>query len=675
MDIKEFAADFMANVENYAEVENKDKNEELTESILEYIEDSGDVGAPTICSFKKRMVSLNAYDYNYEGDSLDLFVLVKADVLLGKINNSKIDEAFSRLYHFYDEVRKDKLLNSVESPHDELKEISDLIKSSIGHISTLRLYVLTNGMCEYNPSTYVNDEYGFIVEQNVWDIQRVYQQDRIKRGEELVEIDFPTIYDTKLQCLKMNNCTSGVESYLAVIPGIILARIYKKYQHALLERNVRTFLQFKPRVNKEIRKTLQEEPDMFFSYNNGISSTASGIETIRKEGSLYITRLTNWQIVNGGQTTGTIASTYNEKGTDLSKVYVPMKISVITNDEDAKTLVDKISKYANSQTGIKKSDFSANDPYLVELEKISRLEWVPNGNSKPISKWYFERTRGQYLDELAQLNGINEKLFRTEYPKNQKIVKTDIAVYEECWNLHPSVVCRGPEEVYKQFVKEIQSEKIQVTPTYYKRIIAKAILYKAIDHKVKMEQLGGYKANLNAYIMSSLSFLSQKTLDLDYIWTHQSVQQELMQFISELIPIIWSHLTNFDLNSQAINPALWSRNEDCWESLKLKLDSFKPVPDELRASPFSMIDETLTQARRTKIEEAWGISSKTWFELTKWAKENNYFTPMERKFLYGLGAFRGSNRMFSFKQANEGMSLYYKAIQLGFVIDEHNGNK
>lgn len=238
-----------------------------------------------------------------------------------------------------------------------------------------------------------------------------------------------------------------VDAYMAVISGVTLAKIYKKYQQVLLEKNVRTFLQFKGKVNKGIRKTLREEPDMFFSYNNGISSTATEIETKKSEGTLYITKLYDWQIVNGGQTTASIAASLNDMDVDLSKVFVPVKISVIRNADDSDMIVKAISTTANSQTSIKNSDFSANDPYLIDLEKFSRSEWVPNDSNRPYCKWYFERTRGQYIDQLAQLNGYNEKSFKIEYPKSQKITKTDIAKYEASWNLHPYNVCQGAEKI------------------------------------------------------------------------------------------------------------------------------------------------------------------------------------------------------------------------------------
>lgn len=323
----------------------------------------------------------------------------------------------------------------------------ELIKSTKGNIDTLRFFVLTTGLND----TYdlINEEIdnGLIYSQNLWDMQRVYQQHKIRSGKEKIEIDFTTNYETELQCLKVTSNNPDVDAYLAIIPGLTLARIYKQYQQSLLEQNVRTFLQFKAKVNRGIRETLKNEPDMFFSYNNGISTTATRINLKEQDGALFITHIYDWQIVNGGQTTASIAAMFSEKGTDLSKVYVPMKLSVINDKDKHKHIVPKISKSANSQTAVKDSDFSANDPYLVKLEEFSRNIWVPKENSKSTEKWYFERTRGQYLDELAQLTGLNERTFRTNYPKQHKITKTDLAKYMMCWDQRPDLVCKGAEKI------------------------------------------------------------------------------------------------------------------------------------------------------------------------------------------------------------------------------------
>ena len=78
MDIKEFAQEFIENVKMSAEMTGSDYDQELATSILEYMEDNGEVNAPEICSFQKTRTRITAYDYNDEAESLDLFYLVKA---------------------------------------------------------------------------------------------------------------------------------------------------------------------------------------------------------------------------------------------------------------------------------------------------------------------------------------------------------------------------------------------------------------------------------------------------------------------------------------------------------------------------------------------------------------------------------------------------------------------
>ena len=662
MDLKEFAADFMETVYDSVNNDSKDLEEELTESILDYVTDSGDACAPTICTFKKTRARINAYDYNDDGNSLDLFILIKAPTLLGKISNSEIDKNFSRLYGFFDQILKGRINNFESEPFDDYTEISELIKEAVKSCSTLRLFVLTNGLSEYSTSTVEMDN-GMIMEQNVWDIQRIYQQDCIKRGKEKIEIDFPAVYGTKLQCLKVESDGENVDSYLAVIPAEILARIYKKYRHALLEKNVRTFLQFKPKINRNIKSTLINEPDMFFSYNNGISSTANDIEIAKDGNTLYILKLINWQIVNGGQTTGTIASVYNEGKTNLANIYVPMKISVIKNKDRAKELVDNISKSTNSQTAIKNSDFTANDPFLVDFEHFSRNEWNPSKTSKPENKWYFERTRGQYLDELSQLSGITARIFKKDYPKNLKLTKTDIAIYEACWNGKPNFACKGGEESYKQFVKDIKQNGTKCTLTYYRDMIAKAILFRTIDNISKAHQIFGFKSCVNAYILYSISILSKQKLDLNSIWEAQAVPQELKTIIAEtILPLVKEHLL-----SHNSTPSHYARTTECIDSINTKLLALEPLPDKLLREVDETENEISKRATSEKIDEALAIPANMWLELAKWATNNNKFTPLIRKQIYNYGIKRQKGHKLSFKQASEGLNLLNEALSQGFT--------
>jgi len=671
MDIKEFAQEFIDNVKMSVEMTASDYDQELATSILEYMEDNGEVNAPEICSFQKTRSRITAYDYNDEAESLDLFYLMKADTLLGKVNNSKILQGFTYLKSFYKEAMNGQLFKNQDvTPSDEIVEVAKLVQSTMGEINQLRLYIITDGLTDPSsvpaPEENLADDY--TIEYNVWDMQRVFQQHNIRAGKEKVEIDFPTTYNTELQCLKMTEQNLFVDAYLAIIPGITLAKIYKQYQQVLLEKNVRTFLQFKGKVNKEIRKTLRTNPDMFFSYNNGISTTASEIETKEIDGMLYITRLFDWQIVNGGQTTASIAASLNDKEVDLNKVFVPMKISVIKDADRDDELIKQISISANSQTAIKNSDFSANDPYLVELEKFSRTEWVPNGGNKPICKWYFERTRGQYLDQLAQLSGFNEKSFKTEYPKKQKITKTDIAKYEVAWKQRPYDVCWGAEQNYKHFVADIKREKPTISALYYKKIISKGILFNTIDSLVKSKNLGGYKANMNAYLMASISFLSDGDLDLTYIWEHQSVQLEVIGKIKELIPMVWAHITGGGSGgNQSSNVGEWTKKPDCWNKLKLRLAGIEKFCDDLIQPETNDDGSYLNETQQQRIKEAEAIEPNYWFELANWAKSKNLLTPMERKAAFNFGTMKSRNRgITSLKQAVFALKIVEQAQNLGF---------
>lgn len=666
MDIKDFAREFLENVSAEAEMNNNDYDHVLAESIIDYLVDNGEVNAPEICVFQKTRARITAYDYNDEAESLDLFYLIKAECLLGKINNSKLQQGFNYLSSFYRGAMNENLLKSVDvDRNDEIVEVARLVQSTKGKINQLRLYVITDGQSDPTgvPEPVESEDGDFTIEYNVWDMHRIFQQNNIRAGKEKVEIDFPTDYNTELQCLKMSDENPFVDAYMAIIPGSTLARIYKRYQQVLLEKNVRTFLQFKGKVNKGIRKTLRDEPDMFFSYNNGISTTASEIEVREEEGTFYITRLIDWQIVNGGQTTASIAASLSDREVELSKVFVPMKVSVIRDADNSEDIIKAISTSANSQTAIKNSDFSANDPFLVDLENKSRTEWVPNGNNRPICKWYFERTRGQYLDQLAQLRGLNEKAFKQEYPKSQKISKTEIAKFVATWKMRPFDVCRGLEANYALFVADVKREKPVVTQGYFHRLVSIGILLSTIDKIVKSKKLGGYKAAMVAYIGASLSFLSDGNLDFDYIWKNQRVQQEVVDKIEELIPITWMHLTQ----SSYPNVLTWTKKPECWNRLKLKLNDFDKFGKELLQDEVNEDGSRLNEAQQNRIREADEIEPNTWFALASWAKARNLLTPLDRKAAFNFGTMRSRGQgMKSVKQAQNALKIYNKAQELGF---------
>ena len=132
MDIKEFAKDFTDEVKLSVEMTGTDYDQELASSIIEYIVDNGEVNAPEICSFQKTRARITAFDYNDEAESLDLFYLVKAESICGKVNNNKVQQGFNYLMGFYREVMEGTLFsgNNIESRWHSLFKVPKEISTS-----------------------------------------------------------------------------------------------------------------------------------------------------------------------------------------------------------------------------------------------------------------------------------------------------------------------------------------------------------------------------------------------------------------------------------------------------------------------------------------------------------------------------------------------------------------
>ena len=80
-------------------------------------------------------------------------------------------------------------------------------------------------------------------------------------------------------------------------------------------------------------------------------------------------------------------------------------------------MVPLISRFANSQNAVREDDFFSNSPFHVRMEELSKKLLAP---AKPgvnfQTKWYYERTRGQYLNERNRRSTAEQKKFEAEFP-------------------------------------------------------------------------------------------------------------------------------------------------------------------------------------------------------------------------------------------------------------------
>ena len=200
----------------------------------------------------------------------------------------------------------------------------------------------------------------------------------------IVNIDFATSYNTSIQCIKVDSTRWG-DVYMAVIPGTILGIIFEQYQEDLFENNTSTFYHNKRTgiIEKEIRKTLRQKPDLFFSCNNGLSTIASEVVTVIVDGMLHISRINNWKIINGAITTVAIAASLTNKRVDLNKVFVPLKICVTHNLDEAEFIKHEVYLSSNRQINPPQPDFTRFLCCSDEIPIYDHDERVPNPDIRP----------------------------------------------------------------------------------------------------------------------------------------------------------------------------------------------------------------------------------------------------------------------------------------------------
>jgi len=722
----------------------------LTEMMVEYIQNVGDVNEVNFCSYysgKGEGIDAWGYSGDEEFMSIDLFLTVLVDPEKSQtLPKSEIERYFKWMEKFFNRSRNSAAKHLGVNEKSDLNQVAQLIHDS-DKVDRVRLFLMTNSITPYDLIIDEKEsEEGSIIEYHVWDVKRIKKHDDILRGKESVVVDFEDQGFRPLPCIKMPDVSNRVECYLSIIPGETLSKIYNQYHQHILEQNVRTFLQFKGASNKGIRDTLighkptasqkakgdkprDPEPDMFFSYNNGISTTATDIEIRDTDQGPVIIKLTDWQIVNGGQTTASISAVMKMKDTDpdmIKKVFVAMKVSVIKSKEEKEDLVPRISQFANTQSAVKKSDFGINEPFLQELEQQSRSVWVKNAQNKEISKWFFERTRGQYMDKAKHTaNAREEREYYAEYPKTQMFDKTMLAKSVMAWELDPAMVCKGGENCYSAFYKLMTSNKFHFEEKEFKQTVSKLILFRAIDAFYGKDgiKLAGYKSQMIAYTLATLARISNKAINLLSIWDEQCVVSPSLykDLEGKLLPIYVKLATGNDVITYKVKlisvvngkkKASWltksveksdiqkikdttlykvlvlvkslyiniwehisdvdagvaidtyCKKSSCWQSmLDRHFESKIAVPSDILSSQEEF---EMTPAMMHVVDVANSYEFETWHVLSEWGKSTGNLTPRDSAFLGSIYFWCKRGKELTYKQARYAMKLIEKARAAGW---------
>lgn len=519
---------------------------------------------------------------------------------------------------------------------------------------------------------------------SIWDIDRFRNLTDTPSGKEDLTIDFTEWMPDGLPLLGGEYSGSNL-TYVGVLPGAVLAEIYKRYGTRLLESNVRTFLSARGKVNKGIQRTLAQEPEMFLAFNNGLATTATAIYSNDEGPVAYVEQIENWQIVNGGQTTASMLHYLRQnRNSDLDKVYVQLKLVLVEEDEAATKVAD-ISRNANSQNPINEADFFSNSEYHRAISRLGYRVEAPRSQGAQYSmKWFYERTRGEYETVRNGLTTAKQKSFDLVSPRSHKITKTEWAKYINSWDQIPHVVSKGAQTNFIDFANRVddawKKHPERFNEVYFKDSVAKAIMFNRIRSHVRVSEWygQGYLANIVTYSMAKLSYeVSRQFPGFEYdfgrVWKLQDLPKSTMDILDELGESVQSVLTS--PSRRQANVTQWAKQEACWSEVKRE---YLELPETFKASLTST-----AQAQASRRSSRAQQKMDTGFELVARmlaVPQNVWSTVMESGLSLGLVTEKeaGLIRRYGLKgipmeewQAEQVHAALKRSVEHGLVSDEH----
>ena len=358
-----------------------------------------------------------------------------------------------------------------------------------------------------------------------------------------------------------------------------------------------------------------------------------------------------------------------------------MKLSVLP-PERAGTLTPEIARFANSQNKVSDADFFSNHPFHIRLEDFSRrLFTSPVGGAQHGTHWFYERARGQYVNEQAKLTSSQKTQFQLQNPRNQLFTKTDVAKYENTWKEQPHKVSMGAQKNFMFFADAISkswaTDGRSYTEEYFRSLVALAIIFRSTESIVTQQEWyqGGYRANIVTYSIAKLHNLIAeeqlgKQLNLRSIWDRQRIDEVLSDQIAIIAKYVFQVLTDPDRPKD--NVTEWAKMQACWEQVrdcKVTLSAgFIQTLQDLKGVHEASESSKVTQKLDDGIEIQMlvvDVPGIEWNRMLNWGVKKDKLSPKQISLLRGATLI--PKKLPTEKQCIEIWKVRNKLIEFGYL--------
>ena len=295
------------------------------------------------------------------------------------------------------------------------------------------------------------------------------------------------------------NLIAGINGYIATVDARKFIEIYKQHgRQKLLDRNIRYYKGLNT-INKKIQATAesQEESKFFWFINNGVSLVCDGIAPLVGDGNgNQILKIKNPMIINGGQTTETLAQSNIDQNTRIL-----LRIYVLTED----SIIAKITEGTNSQNPINFRDLKANN-------KTQRL----------IQQYFLDHQ--VFLEIKSGETPTKSQKIRDEI-KNDFLIQAYVAIYKD----NPSDAKTSKMAVLRRYFDEIFKNEENLPFEFFRSYE----IIKFVNHNNSGEAFFPHAIFCICYAMAKLK---SKILEKDFDFEQD--REKLNETFSETVQII-----------------------------------------------------------------------------------------------------------------------------------------
>lgn len=682
MELNEFREEFLAQTHESAITFGNTDEDQFVSDTLDLLEKNEEVLTPIqySCDMRgsqNRNIGFDAYAYSEADSSI---VLIISDYELENSNenltNTDIDALYKKMRYFIEDAYNNRIKDFCDES-DDIIDIAKDFREKIGvaentDVTAFKFYIVTNKFLSTRVKSVEKENlFGRPTSIKLWTLERFFDIYKSSKSER-ISVKCSDFGVDGIQCIKANVSSSNLfDSYMGVVPGLMLAKLFKQFQAPLLEGNIRCFLSAKGKINKAIKGTIiGEHPENFFTYNNGIAVVSNAVEL--SEDGRYITSFDGFQIINGGQTTASLTNALikgEAPSGNLEKIYVPMKLTVLNFDisendsvEDKQrkldlynTIVQDIAKCSNWQNPTKEADFFSNDPFHREMERLSLLR----ENETPIKPgaltgtyWFYERSKNRWEQNTFYMTKAKRDAWNKIHPKNQVITKEKFGMYYNTIDLLPHLVCGGGVNNMPHFAETIiarmEKNPNMVNSFFFKKYVAVKIIYDSTDKIIASADwypVGGYKAMYVPYTISKIvaSLPQGKEIDWTRIWNAQMIYESLARQI-EIVAYKTHRFLNTISNggierSFAVKEETWKKYR--LEPLKLEEDFVNELID---SEEFK--DKAKSEAKKKRFESEIDLEVKVntlgsayWESVYQDLERQKLLSPYERDVIKSMASY------------------------------------